>query len=476
MNRIVLFAALTFPFLLQTKGARFQENESRGEVLQAIRKATHFLRTQVATEGGYLWRYSEDLSKREGERRATATMVWVQPPGTPSVGNVYLLAYEVTKDSYYLEGAKETAYALVNGQLRSGGWDYHIDFDPEQRKLYAYRVGGHQQGRNATTLDDNTTQAAVRLLMRVDRAVSFRDEQVHEAALYALNALLGAQYPNGAWPQRYDRFPDPEKFAVKKAGYPPAWSRTWPNADYRGYYTFNDNTLSDMIETMLEASQTYGEPKYKQAAEKAGDCILLTQMPEPQPAWAQQYDVNIHPAWARKFEPPAISGGESHGVLRTLLLLYRETGNRKYLTPLPRALKYFRRSRLPDGRLARFYELQTNRPLYFTRDYQLTYSDEDVPTHYAFKVENRIEEIAKEYELLKKLGSAELKGLQGSLRPKPSVEQVRDIVSGLDAQGRWVEEGRLRNHGPEGGATRIIETRTFIENLTTLCAYLGTTR
>ena len=38
-------------------------------------------------------------------------------------------------------------------------------------------------------------------------------------------------------------------------------------------------------------------------AERAGDFILAAQMPEPQPAWAQQYDAAMHPAWARKFEP-----------------------------------------------------------------------------------------------------------------------------------------------------------------------------
>ena len=33
-----------------------------------------------------LWQYSDDLTQREGEGRATDTTVWVQPPGTPSVG------------------------------------------------------------------------------------------------------------------------------------------------------------------------------------------------------------------------------------------------------------------------------------------------------------------------------------------------------------------------------------------------------
>jgi len=38
----------------------------------ALEKATAFLRS-ISTEGGYLWRYSEDLQERWGENKATAS-------------------------------------------------------------------------------------------------------------------------------------------------------------------------------------------------------------------------------------------------------------------------------------------------------------------------------------------------------------------------------------------------------------------
>ena len=120
-------------------------------------------------------------------------------------------------------------------------------------------------------------------------------------------------------------------------------------------------------------------------------------MPDPQPAWAQQYDRQMHPVWDRKFEPPAITGLESQDALETLLLLHRKTGDRKYLAPIPRALDYLKKSRLPDGRIARFYELKTNRPLYFTRDYQLTYDGDRVPTHYGFVFDSRLDTIEADY-------------------------------------------------------------------------------
>ena len=56
---------------------------------QAMQKATNYFTSQVSTEGGYLWLYSQDLKEREGENQAPASRVWVQPPGTPSVGEAY---------------------------------------------------------------------------------------------------------------------------------------------------------------------------------------------------------------------------------------------------------------------------------------------------------------------------------------------------------------------------------------------------
>ena len=58
------------------------------------------------------------------------------------------------------------------------------------------------------------------------------DRAIHEAAEYALAHLVAAQYPNGAWPQRFDRPPDPAKFPVKPASYPETWPREFPKAEY----------------------------------------------------------------------------------------------------------------------------------------------------------------------------------------------------------------------------------------------------
>lgn len=489
MLRLILSACLAVTLSLPHRGFA-AETLSAAEAENTLRRGVEYFRSTVSIQGGYLWRYSADFSEREGEVPASPTTAWVQPWGTPSVGGAYLRVYELTGDETYLAAARETALALVHGQLISGGWDYRIEFADKDRAKYAYRVDvdrsrkneNRSSLRNTTTLDDNTTQAALSFLMRVDRALNFQDVEIHESVAYALKSLLAAQYPNGAWPQRFDDPPDPEKFPVKQAAYPADWPRTYPKQDYRSYYTFNDNTIADMIELMFLASDVYNEPKYVAAAERAGEFILLAQMPEPQPGWAQQYNAEMHPAWARKFEPASITGGESQGVMQTLLRLYELTGKRKYLEPLPRALAYFRRSLLPDGRLARFYELRTNKPLYFTKDYRVTYSDDDLPTHYGFKSGNKLNRIAARLQMLETADQNSLSNDSAKNEPrKPKMTgklaaSAEKIVQSQNQSGAWVEPAPDRKRSKIAAGTPSLSTRTFVRNITTLAEYIAATK
>ncbi len=503
--------------------AQVADPPSRERVGQALRKSVEFYRAKVSTQGGYHFSYTEDLSYGRSEQGEGPTQVEVQRQGTPLIGMAYLTAYEATGDPFYLDAARETAHALVKGQYCSGGWDYIIEFDPAKRKQYPYRADGACEGpvaapRRVSTLDDNVTQAAARLLMRVDRALRFQDPKIHEAARFALDGLVKAQYPNGAWPQRYDSFPDPKQFPVKQASYPESWQRTWPGSNYQGHYTFNDNSIVDAIDLMLEATRIYDEPRYLAAAEKGGDFIILAQMPDPQPGWAQQYDKDMHPAWARRFEPPSITGGESQSAMQILLVLYRETGKKKYLQPLSRALDYYRRSSLPDTEkfsehraracpqgttcLARFYELTTNRPLYITKGtragvrgqpeltvdgYQLSYSDESVITHYGVLVNgNRLQAIAAEYQRVAKADPSSLRrqdrlgglspwsegwapvgaGEASPRRRRPSAAdpatRVAAILAGMDQRGAWVEDGNI------GRADRLVSVFAAKDMVVTL--------
>lgn len=488
--RTIVFASLV---VLLPVAAPAQQ-PSAGDAAEALRAAVTFYHDNVAHHGGYVWRYSGDLELSEGEARTDGSVVWVQPPGTPAVGLAFLEAYDATAESSLrqeaLDAAIDAARCLLQGQLLSGGWYYSIQFDPEKRAERMYRVDHPNAGRGPTTdpggeegwhvwrqrkyeanqslLDDNTTASAIRFLARLDEALNFEDAAIHEAVMYALDAALMVQYPIGAWSHNYDRFPahrpDLSIYPVIPASYPTEWSRTWTK-DFTGCYYLNDNITPDMISAMLTAWQVYGDVRYLRAAENGGAFLILAQMPEPQPAWCQQYDRAMKPVWDRKFEPPAITGEESQGALECLLTLYRETGGARFLDPVPQAIEYLRASLLPDGHLARFYELETNRPMFFNEDYEITYRAEDMPSHYGFLRESRLDAIEAEYERLLAEGPVDLPA------SPPSADEVAAIIDAMDERGAWVEQGVLDawDREPETG---IIASATFIANVEALAEYI----
>jgi hypothetical protein len=476
LMRFVIWGWFALPF-----GFAVEADEPRDAAMREMERAIEFYHGQVSSHGGYVYLYSADLTKREGEGRTTTETVWVQPPGTPAVGEALLRAYLRTGNPAALAAARDAAACLLQGQYRSGGWNASIEFEPRERAKHAYRVdppAPKKRQRNISSLDDDKTQSALRFLMRLDRALKFEDVALHTATLAGLEALLHAQFPNGAWAQVWEGPADATLPADLKARFPAEWPRTYPGGDYWFHYTFNDNNISRVVETLWLAAAVYDDDRYRQAARRAGDFILAAQLPEPQPAWAQQYNVAMEPVWARKFEPPAVSGSESQALIGTLMDLAVATGDRKYLEPIPRALAYLRRSVLPDGRLARFYELETNRPLYLTREYELTYEANDLPTHYGFLVEQDLAELTKRFETLQ---------AETDWRPRPPTadlkaprrvtadfeREIAGYVKALDDRGAWVEAGRLSYHGKDDPTRDVISSKTFIQRLDRLAEYLS---
>ena len=395
-----------------------------------MKRAAEFYRAKASAHGGYVYYTSLDLRQRWGEGAATADQIFIQPPGTPAVGMAFLKAHAATGDTFYLEASTAAAEALVSGQLQSGGWAQVIDFDPRGAKAGLYR-NGKSRGRNYSTFDDGISQSALRFLMHADRALGFKHAAIHEAAEYAIKAVLAAQHPNGAFPQVWVG-PAPQYPAVKASFPDYDWRTENRMKNYWDFPTLNDDLCSQLARMLEDGWLIYKDERCQAALARLGDFLLLAQLPEPQPGWAQQYDFKLRPIWARKFEPPALAGRESQDAVETLLQVHRVTKEAKYLEPIPRALAWLKRSCLPDGRLARYYELRTNQPLYMTSDYQLTNSDADVPKHYGWKTEARIEPLEKA------LASAQ-SGKAKTPQPKvPTEAQVRQILRDLDAQGRWV--------------------------------------
>jgi hypothetical protein len=468
----------------------------KDEARAAMEKATAYIRG-ISTEGGYLWRYSPDLKERAGENVATPTQIWVQPPGTPSMGMAFLRAHEVTGDARYLEAARAAADALAQGQLESGGWDYLVEFDPKlstnwYRRSDIGKISADEAAKrkNISTYDDDNTQSALRFLVAfcdvTKNSREPRDLRIREARDYGFKKLLEAQRPTGGWPQRWNGARvDPQQYPVQKARYPQDYPRQQPpQHNYMGYYTLNDHTQRDCVMTLLEAAKVMNKPEFRAAALRGGDFLLLAQMPEPQPVWAQQYNPQLEPAWARAFEPPSICSNESGSAMRLLVDLYLETGDKKYLEPMPRAIAWFKRSEIRPGVWARMYELQTNKPVYGDRDGKFHYTLEELTeerrTGYSWQSNYGIPEAISYYERVNTAGrdailaqrkSAEAAAKQDkAARAKALEPAVRRAIDSLDAEGRWLGSGGRRVTGPQ------ITMMSFIANLRTLADYVEATK
>ncbi|QDT02229.1 Pectic acid lyase [Rubripirellula lacrimiformis] len=477
--------------------------EGASRAIDAMRKAAGYYHGTVQSHGGYVYHYALDLQKRWGEGEASKDQIWVQPPGTPTVGMAYLDAWSATGDAFYRQAALDAGHAIVYGQLKSGGWTNAIDFDPSGGRVAAYR-NGRGRGRDHSTLDDGISQSAMLFLIRLDEAVDRSDTSVHGAVQIALKSLVAAQLPNGGFPQVWTSDPplrDQQAAAGVSASYPKYDWRTENHVkEYWNHATLNDNVCGYVAQVLIEAHRVYGDQRYLASLKRLGDFMLLAQMPLPQPGFAQQYSKEMHPAWARKFEPPAMASDETQEAIATLILIAETTGQPKYLQGIPAALQWLGKSRLPDGSLARYYELQTNRPLYMNRNgkrYFLTYDDSDLPRHYGWKIDWKVDALTKSYRRAVQgmaspvdqgrvdQGSTDQGSAEQGTRPLDSVsrsglqKQAAEVIDAMDSSHRWVDRfdgRRLVGQMKLPVGTEYLSSETFANNLTLLSRWVSASK
>jgi hypothetical protein len=329
-------------------------------------------------------------------------------------------------------------------------------------------------------MDDDVTQSATRLLLKVDRELKGTDAEIHDAAEAALSALLRVQYPTGAWSAYFDgsssAVPSEQLYRVVSAKYPADWPRKWPK-DFTGCYVLNDNLHATAMQTLLLSDK----PEAQAAARRAGDFLLRAQMPDPQPAWAQQYDAQMQPVWSRAFEPTSICGRESQAVMWSLIRLAEATGEKKYLEPLPRAVAYLRKSLLPNGKVARFYEVMTNKPLYFVRGkeskgFELSYDGRRASSNYGWEWPSELDALEAAHAAVmagQKVQYPKVENQRFSLPPTDA--EVDMILAEFDPVGAWIEKGgtirdaSAKKVQPAGG---VLHADTFVQNVRALAAWL----
>jgi len=462
------------------------------DIHTAMKRASRFMMDTVSTEGGFVWNYSADLSEYWGEIPARRSQIWVQG-ATNGVGEMFLNAWRATGDPDYLDYAKRVANAIVRGQQPSGGWHYLIDFDmPNIQQWYndvASKCWGweeyyHYYGNS--TFDDDATASSIRLLLGVYMATL--DPAYRKPLLTALDFVLEAQFPNGAWPQRY-----PLMHKYPHNGHP----------DYTSYYTFNDGVIPNNINLLLDAYEKLGDTRYYDAARRGMDFFLISQGPEEQAGWAQQYDWNMQPAWARSYEPPAYQPTRTIYCINDLMKFYKITGDRRYLRPIPYAIAWIEKSALSteitrvlnenstrESTHARYYEPGTNKPLFVHRvgtnigngKYIVDNNPEELMCHLSMSGRYDLESVKNEYNRIKALTPEEARAEYLEERhTEKSLEvvdagSVEKLIAALDKRGAWITLITLPSYsdpcGGQGRKLKGISTRTFQSNMNMLIKYL----
>jgi len=445
----------------------------RAAILQTMKRATRFMTDTVAVGDGYVWSYTPDFSRRWGELEAYPSMIWVQPPGTATMGHLFLDAYHATGDEDYYAAATRVADALARGQLPSGGWNYVIDTAGEAslQRWYdtigknAWRLEEFQHHYLNATFDDVTTADAATFMLRV--YWEKKDRRYRAPLDRAIAFVLDSQYPIGGWPQRYPRVPD---------------GGLHGQADYTGYITFNDDVSAENIKFLTFCYQTLGDRRLVDPIRRAMDCFIATQQPAPQPGWAMQYTVeDLKPAGARTYEPRALATHATAGNLDQMMDFYVLTGDRKYIARVLETIDWLEAVALPperrrDGRShATYIEIGTDEPLYIHRrgsnvvngEYYVTKKPDDIVVHtggfraidtaglrarYAELAARPPEEVRAGSALLARPGTVPLPKYyttrafrvsdlnSGGLiaRPEtPTASRVDELIAGLTAQGYW---------------------------------------
>ncbi|MFB6318725.1 pectate lyase [Saccharicrinis sp. FJH54] len=454
-------------------------------IKETMYNATRFMVDSVSTNGGYLWNYLPDMSRRWGEMEAYPTMIWLQHPGTVSMGHIFMEAYHTTGNEYYYKAAEKAAAAIIWGQNPEGGWNYMVDFAGDKSLKYWYKTIGKNGWRleefqhyyGNSTFDDDVSSDAARFLLQL--YLEKLDPKYKPSLDKAINFILESQYPAGGWPQRY-----PHKEDFIKQGFP----------DYTSYYTFNDDVTWENIHFLIQCYLTLGEERFLEPIRKGMDFYLQSQ--DSCGAWAQQLDMDMKPASARTFEPLAYLPSTTCENAFLLLRFYQYTGNRKFLNGVPKAISWLEATKLPEDKTEgerthpTFVNVKTNAPVYVHRrgsneKYGRYYTDENdknLPSHYYGKSRVPLEQLKKEYSRIAKMPVSEL--LKDSpitpapfmhegtpqkyynlnrfgYRFSPDKAQVIEIINALDDQHRWLIKHAMTSHPYIGDGKDQTETDEY---------------
>ncbi|WP_324672111.1 pectate lyase [Hymenobacter sp. GOD-10R] len=274
------------------------------------------------------------------------------------------------------------AERMLYYQRLDGGWpkaigEHKIDYN-QQLSAVQKATLTDDAGRNDATIDNNATTHEITYLLHAFTTTS--NPAYRKAAEKGISYLLKMQYPNGGFPQFY---PD--------------------LSSYHHQITYNDDAMIRVLRLLRAITERKGDYasvdqnlrlKAQQAVERGIDCILKTQYVQngKLTAWCAQYDEKtLQPAKARNFELPSLSGSETVGIVEFLMQI--ENPSPEVKKAIDSAVAWLQEVKMPGYTVktikdpkqpkgfdrvierdasstiwARFYDLETNKPIYVGRN------------------------------------------------------------------------------------------------------------
>ena len=268
-----------------------------------------------------------------------------------------------SSDWYRGEEGLRIVANILSWQTAQGDWPKSVD-------TTAQPFSG-DVGKPRGTFDNGATTGELRVLAQAFNAT--KDPRCRQAFSKGLDLILEAQYPTGGWPQFYP-----------------------PSSRYHRHITFNDGAMVRLMRFLRDVATApeyaFVDANQRRAAEAAFDrgiqCILKCQIrvDGTLTTWCAQHDeLDYSPRPGRPYELVSLGGAASADIVDLLMSIERPSP--EVTRAIHAAAKWFETVRLEGIRVstvdgvrvvvqdpkarplwARFYDIQSNRPMFSGRD------------------------------------------------------------------------------------------------------------
>ncbi|USQ94217.1 pectate lyase [Caulobacter sp. RL271] len=319
VRRAALVGALLLSVPVLAHAAMIGKNEPARSL--TLERLTELPASQRAAWAAYIKR-SQAQMQQDRATLAAELSPGQAPPPPPEAGSSHM---PLDKEASWYAGPEARAIAdtIVSFQTPTGGWSKNQDrTKPPRLKGQRYANNAEHMALDDSfdapvdrfwtfvgTLDNGATTTEMRFLAKVQQQLPGKDGDAYRASiLKGVRYLLGAQYPNGGWPQIYPI-----------------------EGGFHDAVTFNDNAVAEaamILEDVAEAKPEFAfapvalRKEAGAASARAIRPILDAQVvvDGKKTIWPQQVDpLTLKPSSARDYEMHSLASAESTDILLFLM-------------------------------------------------------------------------------------------------------------------------------------------------------------